>query len=266
MNVSGNLKKMRTTAQREVNYHLRLDDQEILLNELIGKSIQLIFQDEIHCPNCSTQVNKLYQGYCYDCFSTAPEASECILKPELCLAHEGKGRDVEWEKSHHDQPHYVYLALTSALKVGVTRDTQVPTRWIDQGAWRVVKLAKTPYRQLAGKIEVALKQHLTDKTAWQAMLKNESLDGLDLLSEKQRIAALLPDDLKGYVCEEDDVYQFNYPVFAYPEKVKSLKLDKEPEIKGRLIGVRGQYLIFDKNRVINIRSHAGYRVNFAVND
>lgn len=261
MKVSGNLKKMRANLEHEVKYTLMLNGQAVELNELVGEQIRLSFDGQINCPVCEKQVNKLYQGFCYDCFTDSPSASDCILKPELCEAHLGKGRDVQWEEDHHNKPHYVYLALTSALKVGVTRDTQVPTRWIDQGAWRVIKLAKTPYRRLAGEIEVALKSHLTDKTPWQAMLKNETLDGLDLLAEKRRIAELLPENLKQYVTEEDELWQLHYPVFSYPEKIKSLKLDKEPIIEGTLMGIKGQYLIFDENRVINIRSHAGYLIN-----
>lgn len=264
MKVSGNLKKMSASISHQVQYSLSLNGDEINMNNIIGERVRLTFTGEINCPICQKQVNKLYQGYCYDCYTESPSASECILKPELCEAHLGKGRDVQWEEDHHNKPHYVYLALTSALKVGVTRDTQVPTRWIDQGAWRVIKFAKTPHRKLAGDIEVALKAHLTDKTPWQAMLKNETLDGMDLQAEKNRIAALLPDAFKQYVCDENEVCQLNYPVFSYPEKIKSLKLDKESTIEGILMGVRGQYLIFEENRVINIRSHEGYKVDFEV--
>lgn len=261
MKVSGNLKKMSATLEHEVKYTLNLNGNAVEVNELVGEQIRISFDGQINCPVCSKEVKKLYQGFCYDCFTDSPAASDCILKPELCEAHLGKGRDVQWEEDHHNQPHYVYLALTSALKVGVTRDKQVPTRWIDQGAWRVIKLAKTPYRQLAGEIEVALKQHLTDKTPWQAMLKNETKDGVDLLAEKRRIADLLPEKLKQYVTTEDELCQLHYPVFSYPEKIKSLKLDKVPVIEGVLMGVRGQYLIFDDNRVINVRSHEGYLIN-----
>lgn len=264
MNVQGKLRKMRTQAAPEVEYTLELNETNIRLNDYIGKHVRLAFTGDINCPSCDKKVNKLYQGFCYDCFSESSNASECILKPELCEAHLGKGRDVQWEEDHHNKPHYVYLALTSALKVGVTRDVQVPTRWIDQGAWRVIKLAKTPYRRLAGEIEVALKAHLTDKTPWQAMLKNETKDGVNLLSEKQRIAALLPEDYKQYVTDENEVYEFNYPVFSYPEKIKSKKFDKESVIEGVFLGVKGQYLIFE-DCVVNIRSHEGYNVEFSVN-
>ncbi|MFT6844866.1 MAG: hypothetical protein ACJAUV_001054 [Flavobacteriales bacterium] len=264
MKVTGNLKKMSAKLAHQVHYTLDLNETLVDMNSLVGERISIAFDGVINCPQCEKKVNKLYQGFCYDCFTDSPSASECILKPELCEAHLGKGRDIEWEENYHNKPHYVYLALTSALKVGVTRDTQVPTRWIDQGAWRVIKLAKTPHRRLAGEIEVALKQHLTDKTPWQAMLKNETLDGLDLMSEKNRIAALLPEEYKQYVCDENEVWQFNYPVFSYPEKIKSLKLDKENYIEGICMGVRGQYLMFDDNRVINIRSHAGYQVDIEV--
>jgi hypothetical protein len=32
-----------------------------------------------------------------------------------------------------------------------SRETQIPTRWIDQGANQALILAETPYRQLAGR-------------------------------------------------------------------------------------------------------------------
>jgi hypothetical protein len=197
---------------------------------------------------------------CFNCFQSAPEASECILRPELCRAHLGEGRDVAWEEAHHNQPHIVYLASSDTVKVGVTRATQIPFRWIDQGAFSAIRLAETPNRYEAGKLEVALKSFFTDKTNWQRMLKNEIDDSIDLEEEKWSLHDQLPSDLTEFFSENDEIIQMHYPVIQYPEKVKSLSLDKTPVIEGKLTGIKGQYLLFEDGSVINIRKHSGYEI------
>ena len=253
---------MRTTLGDVVDYKLVNEDKEIHMNELIGQPISLRFTGKTQCASCHEFKTKLFaQGFCYDCFMKVPEASPCIINPELCEGHLGKGRDVEWEQAHHVQPHVVYLAVSSALKVGVTRSTQVPTRWIDQGASYAIKVAEVPHRKLAGDIEVALKGTFTDKTNWRKMLKNEIID-VDLEDEKWQIEELLPMDLAEYMTEDDKIWAINYPVLEFPDKVKSLKLDKEPGIQGVLKGIKGQYILLDDNRVMNFRNHEGYYVEF----
>lgn len=249
----------------EVSYYT--PDKSILLNEWLGKEVSLHFTGRIFCRKCSKQTKKSFgEGFCYTCFTTAPEASPCIINPELCEAHLGKGRDLAYEEKNHNQPHYVYLAATDVVKVGVTRTTQVPTRWIDQGAASAIILAETPYRQLAGEIEVALKDFFTDKTNWQNMLKNINDDSIDLEEEKWRIAEELPADIAQYWTENDRIFQFNYPVLKYPEKVTSKTFDKEQIIKGRLTGIRGQYLQFDEKNVINLRRHTGYEIDLQLHE
>lgn len=261
----GTLTKMKAELRNdEVFYHLRLSNELVELNSHIGKEITLKYTGKIFCINCGKPTKKSFgQGFCYPCFMNSPENAECIIKPELCRGHLGEGRDIEWEKSHHVQPHYVYLALSSGLKVGVTRNTQVPTRWIDQGASEAIILTETPYRQLAGEIEVFLKTYLADKTNWQRMLKNEVAQGIDLLERKQAVGELLRDDLKQYITPENKVYKFNYPVIEYPKKVVSMNFEKMPEINGILKGIKGQYLLFDNGRVINLRNQSGYEVEFS---
>lgn len=244
-----------------VDYTLKNGEELINLNEKIGQPIQFKFEQKVQCKSCQKFPKKLFaQGFCYDCFMNAPEATECIIKPELCRAHLGEGRDVEWEKKHHLQPHFVYFAVASSLKVGVTRDTQIPTRWIDQGASYAIKIAETPYRQLAGEIEVALKGHFTDKTNWRRMLKNEIAD-FDLEEEKWQLEEILPQNLSQYMTEDDDIVKIEYPVLEFPEKVTSVGFDKIPVIEGVLKGIKGQYFILDNNRVLNIRKHEGYFVD-----
>lgn len=261
MRALGVLDKMRTMFVNPVQYTLELGSDKIPVNELIGKNIQLRWTGRIICTVCGRKTNKSFgEGMCYDCFANAPENAECIIRPELCEAHLGKGRDPEWEKRNHMQPHYVYLALTNSVKVGVTRGDQIPTRWIDQGAHKGIILAETPYRQLAGAIEVVLKEHLTDKTNWQKMLKNEPPLVNDLVAEKNRIIELLPEQFRQYRSSNDEILELVYPVLQYPVKVTSLSFEKMPAIEMKLQGIRGQYFIFENGNVINIRGKSGYEV------
>lgn len=258
--MEGNLKKMKTVIGNPINYSLLLHE-EVHLNQLIGKEVQLLWTGRINCRKCNKEIKKTFgEGFCYECFVTAPEAAECILRPELCKAHLGIGRDPEWEEKNHNQPHVVYLAASSAIKVGITRLTQVPTRWIDQGASEAIIIAETPNRYEAGRIEVELKSLYTDKTSWQRMLKNEIDESIDLEEEKWQLEEQMPADITDFFTENDEVVELHYPVIEYPTKVKSIKLDREPEFKAVLKGIKGQYLIFDEGRVMNIRSHTGYYV------
>jgi hypothetical protein len=258
--MQGNLSKMAVELHNPVSYILRLEN-ELTMNEALGHRVSISFDGQINCVNCGRKIKKAFgQGFCYPCFMNAPQNAACIIRPELCEAHLGKGRDPEWEARHHYQEHIVYLALTSTVKVGVTRSTQVPTRWIDQGAWKAIPVARVPYRQLAGKIEVALKESFTDKTSWQKMLKDVRDNEAELSRERDRLATLLPEDLKEYVIPDEPVTEIHYPVVQPPEKVKSLNLMKQPEYSGKLSGIRGQYLIFEDNTVFNVRNHSGFRV------
>ena len=259
MNAIGQLHKMRTRLEDQVKYTLDLDGTLVEMNDFLGKPINLKHTGIIKCVSCGKVTKKSFgQGFCYPCFINSPDNAECIVKPELCRGHLGEGRDVEWEKAHHVQPHYVDLALSSDVKVGVTRNIQVPTRWIDQGASQAIILAETPYRQLAGEIEVALKNYLPDKTNWQRMLKNEVAQGVDLAERKRLAAGFLPEHLQQYVATSDAITSIVYPVLRYPQKVKSLSLEKQPEINGVLAGIKGQYLIFEDGSVTNIRNQSGY--------
>jgi hypothetical protein len=262
MELRNNLSKMRVEHTSPVSYFITLGDEEVYMNSLLEKELEIQFTGIIHCVACGRKIKKAFgQGFCYPCFLNSPLNSECILKPELCQAHLGKGRDPEWEEANHNKPHYVYLALTSNIKVGVTRADQVPTRWIDQGAWKTIKIAYTPYRNVAGMIETSLKEHMSDKTNWQKMLKNEMDYSINIYDEKNKVAEILEDNYQEFLIpHENEIYTFEYPVINYPEKIKSINLDNEPLIQGKLSGIRGQYLIFEDNRVINIRKYSGYEI------
>jgi len=261
--IEGNLFKMPTEFGDPIQYKLRLGDDELKVNELLGKKLRIDFEGRVNCVACGRLTKKAFgQGFCYPCFRDAPENAECIVRPELCEGHLGKGRDPEWEKKYHVQPHVVYLALSSGLKVGITRKTQVPTRWIDQGASQAIILAEVPYRRLSGEIEVALKEHYNDKTNWQRMLKGQVLE-TNLIEKKQEATTLLPNELRQYVMENDEVFNLHFPHLDVPEKVKSIRLDKQNTLEGVLTGIKGQYLILDNLSVINVRNHAGYFVRLS---
>lgn len=254
---------MKTELAEPVRYGLRLGDEKVPLNDWLGRHITLTYERQINCVECGRRTPKSFaQGFCFPCFQKSPENSECIIRPELCRGHLGEGRDPEWEQAHHVQPHVVYLALSSGVKVGVTRDTQIPTRWIDQGASKALILAQTPNRYWAGHIEVAMKNYLSDKTNWQRMLKGElSTESL------QEVKNILKDKFEGeaasYFSDYETLLEINYPVIRYPSKVTSVGFDKFGEISGTLFGIKGQYLIFDDGRVLNIRNHGGYLVTFS---
>ena len=259
----GILRKMDAQATEPVTYFLDLEQTHLKVNDLLNHNITLEHTGDKFCIKCGAKVNKLYgEGFCYKCFMTAPEADVCIIHPEKCQAHLGISRDMEWSKQHCLIDHYVYLSVTDHLKVGVTRNTQIPKRWIDQGALKAIKLAKTPYRQLAGLIEVDLKQHLSDKTFWKKMLSTTIPPQVNLVEEKRKAASLLKPEFRQYLELDNTIYEFNYPIVSIPptNTIKSVNLDKTPKISGKLVGIKGQYLIFDNGLVINIRKFTGYFV------
>ncbi len=265
MQYNGTLLKMETKLANPVEYELPIGDELVYMNNLIGKYIAFKWLKEIYCVACGRKTNKSFsQGFCYPCFLNAPETSECIFRPELCQAQDGIARDMDWAEHHCLQNHFVYLAISSGVKVGVTRSGQIPARWVDQGAWQAIKLAQTPNRYTAGLIEVALKAYISDRTNWQRMLKNQLIEGVDLKEKKKEMIAHLSPELQDYESGENEITEINYPVNEYPEKVKSLSFDKLEEIYGRLWGIKGQYLIFDDGTVLNVRKHTGYLVELEV--
>jgi len=262
MVAEGILEKMsRNLGQHEVEYSLMLGDTEIDMNSLIGKNIRFVYQNKINCTICGVEIKHAYAGraICKHCYETAPEAEECLFYPEKCMAHLGVARDMKWSEKQCLIPHFVYLAVSSGLKVGVTRNHQVPVRWIDQGAVKAIKLAETPNRHIAGVIEVFLKDHLADKTNWKTMLKGGRVN-VDLISEKKKASNLLPGELRTYITDDDSVTEITYPVLDFPQDPKTFVMDKKKEIRGILKGIKGQYLLFDSGYVFNVNRFSGYRV------
>ena len=252
------IKKMKTENLSHVNYNLC----DISMNDLIGNNIEIFWTGKVKCF-CNKLFKSFYrQNFCYNCYWTLPQASQSVFKPELCTAHLGiEERDLEWEKKFQLVPHYVYLANSTGIKVGITRKSQIFTRWIDQGASQAIIFAEVPNRRLSGEIEVILKSEISDKTNWRKMLSGNP-DDVNLVDWKNKLSRLLSDDLRKYVHDDDTVNIINYPVKKYPTKIKSLKLEKNNLISGKLSGIKGQYLIFDGGEVFNVRSHEGYIVDF----
>ncbi len=263
MQYQGVLKKMPTEISEEVQYYLEMKTDFLHMNQLIGKTIQLVFKT-YECLNCHLEKEIYRQGFCKSCFFETPNAGDWIMRPELSTAHLDKeDRDLAYEKSVQLQPHIVYLANSSNVKVGVTRKKQVPTRWIDQGAHEAIEIVEVPNRYLAGITEVALKEHVADKTNWRKMLKND-IEDENLLTWRDKLRFFIPEEAKVYFLENNSETHLNFPVLKYPEKPKSLNIKKDKTYAGKLVGIKGQYLIFEDQTVFNVRSNEGLVVSIKI--
>ena len=257
------LKKMDTELKDVVNYTLDIHGVIHTMNDYIGKQIKIEWSGVVICQ-CGKKSDKFYRsGYCYKCFWESPLASQSIFKPELCTAHLGiEERDLEWEKEFQIAPHYVYLANSSGIKVGITRGSQGVIRWMDQGASQAILLAEVPNRRFSGDIEVSLKRFVADVTNWRKMLAGTP-EPVDLVQMKKELSVHVPEELKQYILPNNTVTEIKYPVIQYPKKIKSVKLERTPIIEGELLGIKGQYLLLEGDRVFNIRSHEGYISTFS---
>ena len=257
------LKRMDTDLQDVVQYSLDIHGETHKMNDYIGKNIKIEWSGTVICE-CGKKSDKFYRSsYCYTCFWESPLASPTIFKPELCTAHLGiEERDLEWEKEFQIAPHYVYLANSSGIKVGITRGSQGVIRWMDQGASQAILLAEVPNRRFSGDIEVSLKQFVADKTNWRKMLSGTP-ESVDLVQLKKELSEHVPEELKQFILPNNIVTEIKYPVTQYPTKIKSVKLERNRVIEGKLLGIKGQYLLLDGDRVFNIRSHEGFISNFS---
>ena len=257
---SGVLKKMVSEYGNEVIYYLNFENEFMVMNQFLDKKIKLIFNG-YECLNCKSDEVIFRQGYCKKCFYDLPITGDWIMKPELSKAHLNiEDRNLEYEKKVQIQPHIIYLAFSSHLKVGVTRKSQLTTRWVDQGAHQAISLAEAPNRFLAGICEVELKSYYSDKTNWRKMLEN-NFETIDLKKEKDMAVQKIPEKIfSKLIPKTDDPLTINFPVLKIPEKVKSLNIVKENNFEGILKGIKGQYLIFEDNSVFNIRSNEGLQI------
>jgi len=261
---NGALKKMITEFDNPVNYFLDIGNDFIVFNSIIDNNITIEF-DGYSCLSCGSSQEIYRQGYCKKCFFDLPSTADWVMRPEMSKAHlDIEERDLDYEKKVQLQPHVLYLAYTSEIKVGVTRKSQVPTRWIDQGATKAIQIIELPNRYLAGISEVKLKEFYKDKTNWRKMLKN-SFNDIDLVNEKLKCLDQLPEEVKKHIKNDNQTLDIVYPLNKLPENPKSLNIVKTQKFSGKLKGIKGQYLIFENDTVFNIRSNEGIVVNITVN-
>ncbi len=263
MKYEGVLTKMKSEITNDVAYYLVFEADFLNMNQLLNKRVSINFL-HFQCLNCGLKKKIFRQGFCYDCFTSIPAAGDWVINPELSKAHlDEEDRDLEFEKQAQLQPHVVYLANSSNLKVGVTRKSQIPTRWIDQGAHEAIEIVEVPNRYLAGITEVALKSQVSDKTNWRKMLTNEILD-LNLAEERDKLRDLIPEEVKEYYLASNKETEISFPVLEFPKKIKTLTLAKNPFYEGVLKGIKGQYLLFEDGTVFNVRAHEGYVVELQI--
>lgn len=270
----GKVRKMKTELSDPVQYTMLLGETETPMNQYLGRQLQLDYQGVINCIHCDRKTNKSFnQGYCYPCFKRLAQCDSCIVSPEKCHYDAGTCREPEWGEQHCMIDHFVYLANTSGLKVGITRGSQVPTRWMDQGATQAQPIFRVDSRHHSGLVEILFKNHIADRTNWQAMLKGDA-QPRDLEQARLELMEACAGDIEDLqrsrglqaitVLEGEAETRIRYPVLEYPEKVKSFNLDKTPSVGGTLVGIKGQYLIFDTG-VINIRKFGGYQLSMSLN-
>lgn len=272
---TGAVRKMKTQLEATVRYTMLIGEHEIPLNDYLGRQLQLDFEGQIHCVHCDRKINKSFnQGYCYPCFRRLAQCDICIVSPEKCHYGAGTCREPQWGEEHCMVDHVVYLANTSGIKVGITRGSQVPTRWIDQGATQAKPIFRVATRLYSGLVEILFKSHIADKTHWQAMLKGDA-EPCDLEQARQRLMrdCAVGLDALGQefgtqaiveLASEPETH-IKYPVLEYPTKVSSFNLDKTPSVGGTLTGIKGQYLIFDSG-VINMRKYGGYHISLSTTE
>lgn len=265
----GALTKMAVRLEAPVQYALRLDDVEVAVNPLIGKTLRLEYLGAIHCTHCGRKTKKSFsQGYCYPCFTRLAQCDSCIVSPEKCHFEAGTCREPAWGEQFCMADHVVYLANSSGVKVGITRATQLPTRWLDQGASQALPILRVATRQQSGLVEDLLRSQVADRTNWRALLKGDAApvdlpavreqlfdtcrEGLEGLQQRFGLQAIQP-------LADAEVVAIRYPVEAYPSKIVSFDLDKNPLVEGTLLGIKGQYLILDTG-VINIRKYTAYQL------
>ena len=271
MKITGNLQKMVVTHDDPVGYALPLGDERVSLNGMLGQALVLEYEGVINCINCGRETKKSFaQGHCFPCFRRLASCDMCYLSPERCHYDEGTCREPAWADEHCMKPHIVYLANTSGLKVGITRRSQIPVRWIDQGASQALAVFEVPTRYVSGRVEVLFKSLISDRTDWRRMLKAEP-EPMDLPARRDALLEELGERLEAMAAEpglglpvriqDAEPVAIRYPVTEYPEKARALNFDKAPRVAGTLLGIKGQYLILDSG-VINIRKFGGYRISF----
>jgi hypothetical protein len=255
-----------------VQYTLPLGDARVPLNALLGQAISLRYTGAIRCTHCQRKTAKSFsQGYCYPCFKKLAQCDVCIVSPEKCHFQLGTCREPDWAQQYCMKDHVVYLANSSGVKVGITRATQVPTRWLDQGAIQALPLARVSERYLSGLLEVLCKNFVADKTDWRALLRGDAVR-IDLLAEREKLLRQAQAGIEQLQSQyglaavqllpEAQEQPFSYPVLSYPDKVSTFNFDKTPLVEGVLQGIKGQYLLF-ADGALNVRKFTAYDVELS---
>ncbi|MEM7181776.1 MAG: DUF2797 domain-containing protein [Spirochaetota bacterium] len=245
----------KTAQKAEATLHTA----EFSLNSLLGKKIKLQLSGEIRCVDCGRKTKKSFnQGSCYSCFTKLAKNDMCILRPNTCHYNEGTCREPEWGEKNCMQKHTVYLANTSGLKVGITKEKPVANRWVDQGAMFALPILEVESRKKAGDVEAQIARFVSDKTSWQKMISTDSSE-CDLKADRKNL--LTKAEVTEKPLSRAKQVNITYPILEYPGKKKSYKPEKNGPIEDVLVGVKGQYLLF-KNGVLNVRSYSGYHFQF----
>lgn len=253
------VRKLKTEVRENNSIDYFMDDLKI--NTLIGKELEIRFTGIINCINCSREIKKTYnQGYCFDCFNTLARCDLCILKPHLCHYHKGTCREPLWGETHCMIDHVLYISNTTGVKVGITRAHQKLTRWVDQGAIQAMTLAILPKRLLAGELENELTGIISDKTNWRKLITGE-YEQLDMTAEAFELYEHIPRAFEKYLIAPDklNLQTLNFPVNKFLDKAKTYNLDKNQKLNSVLQGIKGQYLIFN-DFAINFRKYQGYQI------
>jgi len=271
----GAVSKMQIALDAPAQYSFRLGDEHYAFNSLIGETLRLEFLGSINCSHCNRLTKKSFgQGYCWPCFAKLAQCDSCMMSPEKCHYDAGTCREPEWAQDFCMTDHFVYLANSTGVKVGITRATQLPTRWLDQGAIQALPIFRVATRQQSGFVEDVLRSQVADRTNWRALLKGD-VEPIDLIAIREQLMDSCAEPLMALQqrfglqaiqpITDVDVLDISYPVEAYPTKISSFNLDKKPVAEGTLIGIKGQYLLFDTG-VINIRKYTSYQLSVSVSN
>ncbi len=269
----GCLDKMQVTPGAPAQYALLLNDMRVPMNQYIGQRIRLQHTGVIRCTHCNRVTKKSFnQGYCFPCFKKLAQCDSCIVSPEKCHLHLGTCREPDWAETHCQTDHIVYLANSSGVKVGITRASQMPTRWLDQGAIQALPIARVANRRLSGLFEVLCKTFVADKTDWRALLRADT-QTVDLTAVREQLLQGIQQEVATLqntfglqavnLLSDESEQHFVYPIQHYAEKVSTHNFDKTPVVEGELLGIKGQYLLLDTG-ALNVRKFTAYEVEFSV--
>ncbi|OEH85359.1 hypothetical protein BHU72_04505 [Desulfuribacillus stibiiarsenatis] len=265
MKITGMIRGLAHQYQEPLQYFIKINDNRQEINSWLDAKVKIEYEGHIQCIYCGRVIKKTFNhGSCFPCFQKLPENDLCIVKPDLCHYDKGTCRDSEFGDSHCMQPHFVYLAVSSDLKVGLTRECNHLKRWGDQGAVQAIPIAKLPTRKLAGELEMRLAERFPDKTNWRKMLKGDTPE-IDLLQFRKEAYSMVQEEYGDYFLHEESLTSLRYPIRQEMEKVTTFNLDKQPVIEDVLIGIKGQYLMFSSG-VLNVKKYAGYHVTITLLD